>query len=62
MIVKVENAFNGHKCYQRLILPDGGRFNIYHETWTREAAKEALDIIEAERPKVRRRSVRFKHR
>ena len=56
MIVKVEKCWAGQEVY-RLTLPDGSRERINRDTWNRQAASEALDLLEhvyhLERRKIR---------
>jgi hypothetical protein len=60
MKVKVESCWGGRDVYQRLTLPCGQRLIIRHEHWNRNAAKDALDLIEIETNwTIPRRSIRF---
>lgn len=59
MKVKTEACWNGGNCfYFRCILPNGARFNVPGETWTRKQATEALNHLEYFY-NVNRRTVRF---
>ena len=59
MKIKVESCWSGcDRFYFRLTLPHGGRERIEGETWTRETARRALDLLESVYH-LPRRNIRF---
>ncbi len=70
MTINVEACWGGKNIYFRLNIPEmiGGRRHprahqefIRRETWDRQAAAEALDLLENVYG-FNRRSIRFKHK
>lgn len=63
MKVKVEACWGGRDVYHRLTLPERyrcPRLTIHSESWDRQAAKEAKDLILIELNwSVSRQSIRF---
>jgi len=61
MNIKVEACWAGNSnFYFRLTTPDGRRYRITDDTWSRKTASEALSLISTETG-VRRKNVRFVH-
>lgn len=61
MIILVERCWAGKDIYHRVTVPGSranAHLNIRRETWDRQAAKEALDILE-NAFHIPRRNVRF---
>jgi hypothetical protein len=60
MRIRVELCWHGHNRFSfRLTLPWGDREYIEGETWTRETARRALDLLESAY-RLPRRNVRFR--
>lgn len=58
MKIKTESCWNGTDLYFRCTMPDGKRFVVRGDTWTRKQSTEALDYLECFY-KINRRTVRF---
>jgi hypothetical protein len=59
MIVRVQYCLNGTRFLYRLLVCGG--LHVYADDWTRETAREALNLLAVELPNVKRQSIRFVH-
>jgi hypothetical protein len=59
--IKVERCWGGRDLYFRLYLPNGEREFVRRDRWDRQAAKEALNLLEGVYG-YERTAIRFVHK